>query len=129
MRDKIFRTVSGVLFAMSVGTLVIYFREWPGLDFSPMNEVMVIAALFLISPTLAVYALRGEQAAYKALIPGLALFHLPQILLEAVLSRVVEIPDVLQPPSPQDSLDDGGDGATDRGADGEAKRRASDGSA
>ena len=93
MRDAIFRSVSAVLLGLIVFIAV---RVWiHDLDFPPgRDEFFMLVAVLLFAPTFAVYALLGEKAAYRILLPGLALLSLPHVVLEAVLRKTVTLPPI-----------------------------------
>ena len=94
MPDRIFRLVSA-------GSLLVVVRAvirvvTGGRDFAPdLDDLWAMAAGLVLAPTFAVHGLKGEEAAMKALLPGLALLHLPQILAEKLAARA-ELPAELE---------------------------------
>ena len=103
MRGALFRIVSGILFGLICSVTVDALVN--GLDFAPsLEDWMVMVAGLAIAPTFGVYAVLGERAAYRVLLPGMALIQLPQIVLDAVVKRTVELPEYLRDP-PTEGLD------------------------
>ena len=88
MREKLFRTLAGALFLLSIATLVLAAME------GDRFGLLTLFAFLCFAPSLAIYAIRGESAAYRVLIPGIALFNLPSTLLELLLRGVVQTPNV-----------------------------------
>ena len=93
MRDRIFRSVSAVLFGLIVFVAV---RVWIyDLGFPPdRDDFFMLVGVLLFAPTFAVHALLGEKAAYRILLPGFALLSLPHVVLEEVLRRTVTLPPI-----------------------------------
>lgn len=91
MRSWFFRAVAAILATLIVVVAVLVWVH--DLSFPPdRDDYLAVVGVLLFAPTFAVYAVLGERAAYRFLLPGLALLNLPQVLVEAFVSKHVVVP-------------------------------------
>lgn len=97
MKQIVYRILAGVI-VIAAGYAA--FRTISDRDFTtgfPFGILSAIVGFMVIVPTFTAYALYGEKAGNRVLIPLVKILHLPDALLHRLAQRYVALPDELNP--------------------------------
>lgn len=102
MKKRLYRILAG---AIVIGAGYAAFLTASDGDFRaefPFGVLSLVVGFLVIIPTFTAYAIWGENAGNRVLIPLLNLLHLPDALLERVAERYIVLPSEFKRPRNND---------------------------
>jgi hypothetical protein len=92
MRQIVYRILAGVIVIAAGYTAFLTFSDGDFTTGFPFGIVSAILGFLVIVPTFTAYALYGEKAGNRVLVPLVKLLNLPEALLNRLAHRYVALP-------------------------------------
>ena len=96
MKQIIYRILAGLIVIAAIFTAFYTISEREFTEGFPFGIAGAVLGFLLIVPTFTVYALCGEAAGNRVLVPLMKLLNLPDTLVNRFAQRFVELPKDLQ---------------------------------